>query len=654
MKIKSINIKNYKSFLNSGDIDIEDNIFALIGQNNTGKSTVLDAIQCFFPDYKKNIDDREYHKNTSDSIEISIKFSEVSDEYIEMKLFPDLRKKHNEKIIKLKDNVDDINKEKEKFKDAYQKKIEDLKIKYHIDNNEFFAKLIRPKNGSKKYCLDDNTIISEADLKKILPNLKVIPAIRDPKTESTAGTNSYLKDLIQMLDDSMQTDIIVKDSVISYNDINYIIANESNNRCKDLSEKITSMYSKTIGSDRYTIKIKSDVNISKGTNYSTTLTDKDTMISSDILNCGTGYQSMIILAMLETFVTLSQKNSNYILIIEEPEVYLHPTLQRKMIETLLNISEFNQVLFSTHSPITISKLSQNQIRMVIKEGGQAFVRDISIDTVVEELGIRPDIIFEKNGAIFVEGPDDKVCIEALLYKLNPDFKKYIDVIIAGNCCNLKFYANAQVILRGKTDFPFLICRDADSKGKEKQKEIFKKEILNINKERLIEYEDRINESIVIIGEYSLESLFLDEIYFDSILDIDQEKIQKAIDTYKKVFNYYRNSGISEGEFAKYYQPKLFFEKKLDKYGYENSQAREKWDESYRRKWKDVVIEGIEEGDIDNYLEVRELINRYTEKSMKEKNNYMEEWIKNKSIEELREHGFREVIEVFNVFLEKID
>lgn len=99
---------------------------------------------------------------------------------------------------------------------------------------------------------------------------------------------------------------------------------------------------------------------------------------------------------------------------------------------------------------------------------------------------------------------------------------------------------------------------------------------------------------------------------------------------------------------------MFFEKKLDKYGYENSQAREKWDESYKRKWKEVVIEGIGEGDIDNYLEVRELINIYTEKSMKEKNNYMEEWIKDKSIEELREHGFREVIEVFNSFLEKID
>lgn len=654
MKIKSIKIKNYKSFLNSGDINIDDNIFALIGQNNTGKSTVLDAIQCFFPDYKKNIDDKEYHKNTSENLEIAICFSDVSDEYIEMKLFPELRKKHYEKIAKLKDDEDAIYNEEKKFKETYEKKLGDLKTKYYINNNEIFIKLIRPKKGIKKYYFEDDTSISESDLKKILPNLKVIPAIRDPKTESTAGSNSYLKELIQMLDDSMQTEIKVNGTVISYNDMNDIIAKESNKRCKELSEKITNMYSKAIGSDRYTIEVKSDVNIAKGTSYFTTLTDEDTNISSDILNCGTGYQSMIILAMLETYVNISQKSNDYILIIEEPEVYLHPTLQRRMIETLLNISQFNQVLFSTHSSITISKLSKNQIKMVIKEAGEAHIQDISIDKVIEELGVRPDIIFEKNGVIFVEGPDDKECIEALLCKLNSDFRKKIDVIIAGNCCNLKFYANAQIILKGRKDFPFLICRDADSKGKEKQKENFKKEILNINKERLIEYEDRIDNSIVIIGDYSLESLFLDKIYFIDKLAISEDKIEKAIDTYKKVFTYNKSLQMDENTFAKYFQPKLFFEKKLDKYGYENSQAREKWDESYKRKWKEVVIEGIEEADIDNYLEVRELINRYTEKSMKEKNNYMEEWIKNKSIEELREHGFREVIEVFNSFLEKID
>jgi len=65
-----------------------------------------------------------------------------------------------------------------------------------------------------KYYLDAESVneIKEADLKKILPILKVIPAIRDPKNESTAGTNSYLKELISMLDDNMATDISITGS----------------------------------------------------------------------------------------------------------------------------------------------------------------------------------------------------------------------------------------------------------------------------------------------------------------------------------------------------------------------------------------------------------------------------------------------------------
>lgn len=44
MKINLLHIKYCKLFLDSGDINIDDNIFVLIGENSTGKSTVLDAI----------------------------------------------------------------------------------------------------------------------------------------------------------------------------------------------------------------------------------------------------------------------------------------------------------------------------------------------------------------------------------------------------------------------------------------------------------------------------------------------------------------------------------------------------------------------------------------------------------------------------------
>lgn len=660
MKINSLNIKNYKSFLDSGDIDVDNNIFALIGQNNAGKSTVLDAIQCFFPDCRKSIDDKDFHKNTTQDVKIVIQFCDIDDEYIENKLFHELRIKAENKIKELrsKERIDEdkINKEQEKFEIQYNEKLQELKEKYHINDQKVSIILIRPKNGNKKYYFEDDTILSEADLKKILPGLKVIPAIRDPKTESTAGTNSYLKELIQMLDDSMETSITVNNTTIPYNEINTIICEESNNRCEKLSKEITNIYTNIIGSDRFMLQVKSEVNIARGTSYFTTLLDRDTNISNDILNCGTGYQSMIILALLETYVKLSNKDKAYILIIEEPEVYLHPTLQRKMIETLIRISEFNQVLFSTHSPITISKLSRKQIKMVVKDNGMAQIREINIEKVIDELGIRPDIIFEKNGVIFVEGPDDKKCIEALLNKINLDYKKYIDVIIAGNCENLKFYANAEIILKGKRDFPFLICRDADSKGKENQKQALKKEILDINKERLHKCDEILDKNIIIIGEYSLESIFLYEYYFRGIIDANTDKINNAINTYNKVFQYYREKRIDENTFAKFYQPKLFFEKKLDKYGYEESEARSIWDESYKNKWKKAVVEenmDLSKEDIDNYLEIREKINRYTANCMKERINYMEEWIKRTEINDLEKFGFQELICVFKEFIDRV-
>ena len=54
MKIRRINIKNYKSMYDSGDIYIDKEIYAFIGQNNTGKSTVLAKINKIYPNVDQN------------------------------------------------------------------------------------------------------------------------------------------------------------------------------------------------------------------------------------------------------------------------------------------------------------------------------------------------------------------------------------------------------------------------------------------------------------------------------------------------------------------------------------------------------------------------------------------------------------------------
>ena len=280
MYVNKIRIRNYKSFLDSGEITVDKNLFALIGQNNAGKSAILDAIQCVFPSTKKSISALDFHKGTTDDIQIEIWFDRISDKYIEENIFEDKILKQTEKVENLKKTLD------KKVTEASKKKLESetLKIdkirkenlevvieKYKISANEMYIKLIAKhgKNITSKFYLDEETEVKETDLKQILPQVKVIPAIRDPKNESTAGSNSYLKELIQMLDDETQTNIMIEGNIISYKQLNTVIAEGAKNRCKSLGEKITEFYNKAIGTDDYKIIINSDVNISKGTTYNT-------------------------------------------------------------------------------------------------------------------------------------------------------------------------------------------------------------------------------------------------------------------------------------------------------------------------------------------------------------------------------------------------
>lgn len=389
MNIFKLKIKNYKSIKDSGEIEINDRIMAFIGQNNAGKSAILDAIQCVFPSVKKSVSKSDFHKGTHDNIEITVWFNGLTDEYIEDKLFADAILKLIDKAQKLeKDDMTKFENAWRKVEETRAQKLVEAKELYQITDNSMCIKLVvtNADKMSTKYYVDVDSVreIKETELKKILPILKVIPAIRDPKNESTAGTNSYLKELISMLDDDMATSISISgNGTVSYRQLNDIIAEESAKRCQSISSSITEYYNEAIGVNDFEVIVSSDVNISKGTTYYTKILDKSTNIESDILSCGTGYQSMIILSILEAYVKLAQKRTEYILIIEEPEVYLHPSLQRKMIDTLLMISLNNQVIFSSHSPITVGKLERHQIKLVKREAGEAKIFDITVSEVIE-------------------------------------------------------------------------------------------------------------------------------------------------------------------------------------------------------------------------------------------------------------------------------
>lgn len=67
-----------------------------------------------------------------------------------------------------------------------------------------------------------------------------------------------------------------------------------------------------------------------------------------ISNLGSGEEMLISLLFLETLAELSKEK--LLILIDEPELHLHPYLQERFAQHLVTVSQVNQVMVSTHSP----------------------------------------------------------------------------------------------------------------------------------------------------------------------------------------------------------------------------------------------------------------------------------------------------------------
>jgi predicted ATP-dependent endonuclease of OLD family len=73
---------------------------------------------------------------------------------------------------------------------------------------------------------------------------------------------------------------------------------------------------------------------------------------------GSGYE--MIFSLIYSYQLALQSKKQLIVLIDEPELHMHPALQEKLIGFLLDISKNAQVFISTHSALLIKQLSGNQ------------------------------------------------------------------------------------------------------------------------------------------------------------------------------------------------------------------------------------------------------------------------------------------------------
>lgn len=335
MFIQSLSISYFKGFSTPNNIlefNMPDgqtkgsglNVF--LGENNTGKSTIFEAIH-FLRDEIKEID--RIKNKLPDG-------TQPYDSLVEATFYGNI-----EQII---DNFAPDNK-KNIFK-SFVSKSSQLKASRSTEtsNAVFFW-----DEQEKKYT---NPSGISAPFKKLFDN-NFIWADTNPSTEASFGASTMCGALLKEIASShTQT----KEYQIFNQQFNDIFNNPSSTlrqTIKEVEEKIKDVFSSQFGNAE--IKFHFD-NLDITSYFKNVELMIDDGIETAMTEKGQGMQRAVALALLqvyaETIAYDKERNATkpFFIFIDEPEICLHPTGQKKLLDALLEISKNRQVFISTHSP----------------------------------------------------------------------------------------------------------------------------------------------------------------------------------------------------------------------------------------------------------------------------------------------------------------
>jgi len=160
-----------------------------------------------------------------------------------------------------------------------------------------------------------------------------------------------------------------------------------------------------------------------------------------------------------------------ILLVEEPEIHLHPGLETAMMHFLKEVSTQSQVFITTHSTNFLDSGDYQRIYLVTKDKTTS-IEPLALQELEEripiELGIRLSSLFMYDRLIFVEGPSDELIIRELCNTLAVNLSRgNVGFILLRGIGNLSYYAakeTLEFLQKRNVRITFLMDRDerADS------------------------------------------------------------------------------------------------------------------------------------------------------------------------------------------------
>lgn len=517
MKIKGIRIKNFSSIQDSDWIHVNDRILVLVGPNAAGKTAILKSLT-YFKYNTGSIDPIYKPLNNPDArTELIFKamfylneLSEEKKDVIKTIISAPLKREKIElDITKIFYNPKNLRDYKITGKDKYyftEKKIEAFKIFLKNRRNLDQSIKINIEKATKNISVHIERKNFDK-IKEILVDLKKNIKNRFDLNQKSPINDKRIKDLQifnKDIDQIIHFNKIISEFLPAFITFNFqslgSILDEINYNEKDIRrKKINELLFESMELNyKDFIEKKGDsqaitqLEINRDTSIENFIKAKWTQggiipkfkFESSKLVCGIRENNTVYkisqrsageIWFLTFIVFLFSKvndtnNTDYIILIDEPCVSLHPSAKKdvmNILEDFIKNNENMNIFYTTHSPFLIPSQNLERIvrasRSITKGTKVSSLEKENINELYSELGISPSDYLMFNGFLIVEGPSD---IKFFKEILKPFFmEKNIEFLPLRGKQNLKNVNDDLIKEFIDKDLRFLIILDKDEGNK---------------------------------------------------------------------------------------------------------------------------------------------------------------------------------------------
>ncbi len=504
MKIESLKIKNYK-FIRELEIKQMENACIFIGKNSVGKTAILDAILTACG--QKEVLPKHFNE-ASNNIEITVKMS-LSQEALELLQRQGVISRFKKYELFYQDFCEKFPSFKEGMLTFTYVANRDGKVRYSdgVKKDNEFISLILPKI----YYIDHRRDIAEIenDILRTGIREKTVSALAENKCmfDESRTCNTCFQ-CIGKIEKKPVSELTVfeTEKLLEYKMLHL--------DSDDFMERMNQCFRRNSGLNDQLVT-QMNVDLSALMDVEVVRYRENSERPESIHDMSEGMKSIYILSLLEAYMQEEEKLP-CILMMEDPELFLHPELQKTASETLYKLSEKNQVIFSTHSPTMIFNFSKKHIKQVRlnEEGCPVIHEQNDIGRILDDLGFSANDFMNVSFVFIVEGKQDRNRLPLLLNKYYSEVYdsegnlQRIAIVATNSCTNIRTYANLKYMNQLYLKDHFLMIRDGDGKDAKELKEQLCTYYANREKQDTGALPRVQEKNVLILKYYSFENYFL--------------------------------------------------------------------------------------------------------------------------------------------------